>query len=166
MIFSMSSILSSSILILIPKLTFLTTSEIYFIQKLNYIKFIIMSWTIHRSSSTHLFNELNFQLKLDSFGSWTKFNELIIELRLELFFSWLSLFSVLTLPSTLRTIILIWPSFSTNLTNLSKGWRRMVTKSHFSNLYLSKNDNNSKRTQWQSPYKNEFVSWSPYILHD
>jgi len=27
------------------------------------------SWTILSSSSTHLFNELNFQLKFDSFSS-------------------------------------------------------------------------------------------------
>ena len=40
------------------------------------------------SSSTHLFYELNFQLKFSSFGSWTKFNESFIESSIELFSSW------------------------------------------------------------------------------
>jgi len=45
------------------------------------------SWIILNSSSTHLFDELNFKLKFDSFGSWTKFNELITKSNLKLFSS-------------------------------------------------------------------------------
>lgn len=37
------------------------------------------SRTIYNSSSTHLFERFNFQLKFDSFKSWIKFNELITE---------------------------------------------------------------------------------------
>jgi hypothetical protein len=44
--------------------------------------------TILSSSPTHLFNELNFQLKFDSFDSWTKSNESFIESSIELFSSW------------------------------------------------------------------------------
>jgi len=43
------------------------------------------SRVIYSLSSTHLFNELNFQLKFDSFGSWIKFNESTNESSLELF---------------------------------------------------------------------------------
>ena len=53
------------------------------------------SRAIHNSSSTHLFDEFNFQLKFDSFGSWTKFNESIIESSSELFSSWFGSLSAL-----------------------------------------------------------------------
>ena len=46
------------------------------------------SRTIPSSSSTYLFNKLNFQLKFDSFGSCTKFNESIIESSIKYFSSW------------------------------------------------------------------------------
>jgi len=46
------------------------------------------SRTIYSSSLAHLFNELNFQLKFNSFVSWTKFNEIIVESSSELSSSW------------------------------------------------------------------------------
>jgi len=55
----------------------------------------LTSWIIHNSSLTHLFNELYFQLKFDSFDSRTKFNELITEPSLELFSSWFNSLSAL-----------------------------------------------------------------------
>lgn len=55
----------------------------------------LTSRTIHSSSSAHLFYELSFELKFDSFGSWAKSNELIIESSLELFSSWFGSFPAL-----------------------------------------------------------------------
>ena len=54
-----------------------------------------MSQTILNSSSTHLFNELNFKFKFDSLGSWTKFNKSIIESNLKPFSSWFGSLSTL-----------------------------------------------------------------------
>ena len=53
------------------------------------------SRTILISSSTHLFNELDFKLKFDSLGSRTKFNESIIESNLKLFSNWFGSLSAL-----------------------------------------------------------------------
>jgi len=46
------------------------------------------SRTIYNSSSAHLSNEHNFQLKFSSFDSWTQFNELIVESSFKLLSSW------------------------------------------------------------------------------
>lgn len=66
----------------------------------------LTSRTIHSSSSAHLFYELNFELKFDSFGSWTKSNELIIESSPELFLSWFGSFPALT-GSKMKIIYMI-----------------------------------------------------------
>jgi len=55
------------------------------------------SRTIVSSSPTRLFNELNFQLKFDSFGSWTRFNDSIIESSLKLFSNWFGSLSALSM---------------------------------------------------------------------
>jgi len=54
-----------------------------------------LSRTIYSSSSTHLLKELNFQLKFNSFGSWTKFNKLIVESSSKLLSSWFGSLSAL-----------------------------------------------------------------------
>ena len=53
------------------------------------------NWVKHSPSSTRLFNEHNFELKIDSFGSLIKFNELIIKSNLKLFLSWFGSLSAL-----------------------------------------------------------------------
>lgn len=58
--------------------------------------------TIYDSSSVHLVNELNFQLKFNLFGSWIKFNELIIKSNSEFYSSWLG--SLLTLLSNKKQV--------------------------------------------------------------
>jgi len=64
---------------------------------------------IYSSSSAHLINELNFQLKFDSFGSWTKFNELIVEPSFELCSSWLGSLSALIIRESTKGSFLTIP---------------------------------------------------------
>jgi len=61
------------------------------------------SRTTYSSSPAHLFNEHNFQLKFNSFGSWTKLNELIVESNFELYLSWFG-----SLPALVVVLMLQW----------------------------------------------------------
>jgi len=83
------------------------------------------SRTILNSSSTHLFDELNFKHKFNSFDSWTKFNELITESSLELFSSWFG-----SLPA------LIWATGKSARSNNSINWNASQHK-----LLISNNKN-------------------------
>ena len=78
----------------------------------------LSSRTICSSTSAHLINELNFQLKFISLGSRTKFNGLIVELNLELYSNWFgSRPTVLTTNTNCGLFIrphfqvTLWPQF-------------------------------------------------------
>jgi len=74
----------------------------------------LSSRTICRSSSAHLINELNFQLKFISLGSRTKFNGLIVESNLELYSNWFSSLSTLLTTNT-NCGLFIRPHFQVTL---------------------------------------------------
>jgi len=71
----------------------------------------LSSRTICSSTSAHLINELNFQLRFSSLGSRTKFNGLIVESNLELYSNWFGSLSTLLTTNT-NCGLFIRPRFS------------------------------------------------------
>ena len=61
---------------------------------------------ISSSSSTRLYNRLNFELKFNSFGSWIKFIESIVKSSLKLCSSWFG--SLLVLVTTYNVVVKIY----------------------------------------------------------
>jgi len=101
------------------------------------------SRAIFSSSLAHLFNELKFYFKFNSFDSWTKFNESIVKLSLELY---LSLFSSL---SVLTTIVHWGYCVSRLMITSHRSWVWDIKSTLMYNIYTKKT--HYEKTSWCNP---------------